>query len=442
MRKTIYLVFLAVFTMASAGNVFADNDNNEKKWYDTLRLSGMMRIRPEIKSNNGFVDGRANTSDFIAQKTWVTLMGNPLTGLGFKITLQDARIWGGESGSIGGVSTQSLGIGLREAYFDAGFAENSPFHLLLGRQKISFGDQRLFGALDWSNVGRSFDAVQLTWKNDSVDLHLWGSVLTEYNAGDLPLTSAYQGLSEIYYNGIYNTMKFGSLFLLDVYYADKIDARDSTTLKLHALGARFTNRTDKGKTANDFPFDFTAEGTYEFGLKNSKTVSAYAAALALGFTFNAGIKIRLGAEGDIASGDSNAADNKVETFDNLFHTNHMHYGQADMISWQNMLAFSGNIGFIFSQNFSAKVAYWYLSRLVSTDSWYGVAGGSSTNDAWIGASKALFLAHEVDITLKGSINRYLALEGGYSVVLTGQALQDAGKTVPYHYGYVAATMKF
>ncbi|MDH4199294.1 MAG: alginate export family protein [Spirochaetia bacterium] len=426
----------------------ASPNKEEEKWYDTLKLSGMIRIRPEIKSNTGFADKAANEYDFIGQKAWISLSANPLKNLKLLITVQDSRLWGGETGSMTGLGTTSPdNLGLREAFFDLGLFEDSQFHIIAGRQKIEYGDQRLFGSLEWNNVGRSFDALKLKWETGNNTLSLWSSALQESNSLDAPQVSAGKGLGDIFYYGLYNTMKLDDLLLADVYYASKINILDSSTLKLHTAGMRLTDKSIKNQTVNNFPVDYTLEGAYQFGTRSSKTISAYAAALALGYTFGSDMKIRFGVEGDIASGDTDSTDKKFETFDNLFPTNHGHYGQADMMSWQNMLGGSANIGIAFSKKLSAVVSYWYLSRLVAADNWYTVAGGFLTsNQGWItgtsGASKSLFLGHEIDITVKTEISSHFLFEGGYSIVLPGTAPTDAGHNAPYHFAYVSAMAKF
>ena len=48
------------------------------------------------------------------------------------------------------------------------------------------------------------------------------------------------------------------------------------------------------------------------------------------------MKPRVGLEYSYASGDGNAADNKQGAFQNLFPTNHLHYGYMDAFSWSNI----------------------------------------------------------------------------------------------------------
>lgn len=51
--------------------------------------------------------------------------------------------------------------------------------------------------------------------------------------------------------------------------------------------------------------------------------------------------VRIGGEYAQASGDGDRTNATVSTFNNLFHTN-LHYGQADMVSWRNMVGLAWN----------------------------------------------------------------------------------------------------
>ena len=46
---------------------------------------------------------------------------------------------------------------LHQAYIGFGNRKESPFSLKVGRQELSYGDERLVGAFDWNNIGRVFD---------------------------------------------------------------------------------------------------------------------------------------------------------------------------------------------------------------------------------------------------------------------------------------------
>ena len=53
---------------------------------------------------------------------------------------------------------------LRQAYVQIANYDVCPFGLKIGRQELSYGDERLVGTFDWSNYARTFDAAKLTYQ--------------------------------------------------------------------------------------------------------------------------------------------------------------------------------------------------------------------------------------------------------------------------------------
>lgn len=432
-----------------SGSVFAQETkvNNEETVAPAtssapVSISGMYRIRPEYKGNTGFTAGQPQNLEFVGSKLWVTLSKEFSDKTKVLVTIQDARVFGDENNGASGLSTanETQALDVREAYTDLANFLGLPVNLQLGRQKLNYGDQRLIGGLDWTNIGRSFDAARLKWDTKQNSLHAWAAILTEDNSNDLQ-NWAGNNSKEQYLGSLYNTYKgFGSI-LLDTYYINKTDQLSG--YYLHTLGLRLTNRTQKGKTPEGTSVDYTLEGAYQLGDNKStgtnKKIGAWAVSAGGGFTFNPGVKTRIGLEVDAASGDTDSTDDKVQTFANLVPTNHLHYGQADLISWQNMLAGSLNATLFFTKTFSTKLAYWYISRLTETDAWYNVGGGLAST---LGTSTEKELAHEIDLTLKYQARDYLTFDAGYSLALRGKALKDVNKNGDYHFAFLSTTIKF
>src|SRR5262249_12014062 len=57
-------------------------------------------------------------------------------------------------------------IDLHQAYVTVGNHKQFPVSLKVGRQELSYGDERLIGAFDWNNIGRVFDAAKVRWQNE------------------------------------------------------------------------------------------------------------------------------------------------------------------------------------------------------------------------------------------------------------------------------------
>src|SRR5258706_10840817 len=52
---------------------------------------------------------------------------------------------------------------IRQAYVRLGSAAEGWADLIVGRQVLAFGDERVIGPSDWVNAGRTFDAARLDW---------------------------------------------------------------------------------------------------------------------------------------------------------------------------------------------------------------------------------------------------------------------------------------
>src|SRR5204862_1660784 len=55
-------------------------------------------------------------------------------------------------------------IDFHQAYVALGNTAEFPLSAKVGRQELAFGDERLVGASDWSNLGRVFDAAKLRYE--------------------------------------------------------------------------------------------------------------------------------------------------------------------------------------------------------------------------------------------------------------------------------------
>lgn len=397
---------------------------------EEIKINGMLRIRPEFLYNKNFIAG--NESTYIGQKVWLSIGKDftPNSKIFFRI--QDARQWGSYAGGQGGLTTanEQESLDLREAWLQVGDMFDGNLALQLGRMRLIYGDQRLVGSLDWTDVGRSFDGLRLKIKPaEGNQLDLW-SVLMEDGDTFSPV------IDHTIFSGIYDVMKFSDAFLMDLYLLNKANVDDPAAFNLFTAGARFTNRTKKGKSAS--AFDWTLEGAYQFGQNTGNQVSAYATAVVVGYTVDK--LVRFGLEADVGSGDSDTGDSVVGTFDNLIPTNHIYYGQADMVSWKNMTAFNANLTLFPGAPFQARAAYWYASRMTSHDIWYGVSGAASGVDL-TGVSD-LHLFHEIDLKVDYKPFDFWKLQAGFSWVIRGDAPIAAGASADYYFGYISSVASF
>lgn len=124
-----------------------------------LSLDG--EYSPRFELRNGFkkpiLDGQEPAA-FAEHRARITL-GYKTEQYGFKMSLQDVRIWG-ETGQIN-KSDQLLSA--HEAYGEYYASEKSTFRV--GRQEMIYDDHRLIGSLNWAAQARAFDAVRYLYKD-------------------------------------------------------------------------------------------------------------------------------------------------------------------------------------------------------------------------------------------------------------------------------------
>ena len=112
----------------------------------------------------------------------------------------------------------------------------------------------------------------------------------------------------------------------------------SSNQSRHTLGGRAVKKFAAGGAR----VDVTLEGYYQFGeiggchQRGSKNmdIEAYAFHIDGGVTLPVPMQPRLSAEFNMASG--NKGDGKWRSFDQLYPTNHIHFGYMDRMSWKNM----------------------------------------------------------------------------------------------------------
>jgi len=91
--------------------------------------------------------------------------------------------------------------------------------LKLGRQKISYGDNRIFGPGEWGNTGRwTWDALHLSYTMDEnfVDAFIGGTKIHDPVNFSVPFLRM-----EYFGGGVYSHLKAGDLFAAEPFYAIK-----------------------------------------------------------------------------------------------------------------------------------------------------------------------------------------------------------------------------
>lgn len=408
------------------------------------------------------VDFRANTpqsqNDFLLLRTRVHAGYSPTGWL---------NVFGeGENSSSTGdkrnPNPQSDGpFDLHQGYVRLGGTETLPVSLKVGRQELSYGDERLVGAFDWDNVGRSFDAAKLRYEQSTfwVDAFVGRVVVPNDNKFDQPNW-------DDWFSGIYgSTRSLLPKTELQLYFladnANSHSPKDVTSYgkgnsprDIYTVGTRF--QTLPGQLqAWDLTGEFAGQfGDFEYapgtaGVVNGKRLNqlAYATHLEGGYTFSSPFKPRLALGFDYASGDGNPKDNEHNTFVNLYPTNHRYYGAMDFLSWQNLLDpyFKASIAPL--KGFSVALSYNAFWLATTEDFMYQVNQAPRTTGGYgLHPGNGSFVGQEIDLVATYQPASFAQLQAGFGHFFTGdyvdQTFQNLGGSHDANWVYVQAQFNF
>lgn len=409
-------------------------------WDGAVGIGGQIRSRAEAFGNYYTPDGASDRDDELwLLRTRLHLDVHPDDSWRVYIEGQDSREFVSDLVNRRAVPNGFVDdLDLYQAFFEMTEIGGSPFSLKVGRQTLVYGKQRLVGAFDWNNTSRSFDAAKATiglpeWFDGSIDVfagkvanhdyHNFNDILND----DSPLYGAYSTWREVPFADF-----------LDAYYLLRdrdADATPETDGDIHTLGARAGRRYDSR-------WDWEIELAGQTGDWGTQDHTAFASHIELGYTFDHEWSPRAALAHSFATGDGDPNDGDHETFENLFPTNHLHYGQADLFSWRNMhnIELGAAAAPMEGLKTAAALHVFFLAE-ADTDAWYN-AGGGRLRLAAPGSGPGSYVGSELDLKAAYQFNSNFSIEGGYAHFFAGDYAGDTGEDDGADWGYLQATFTF
>jgi hypothetical protein len=434
-------------------------------------FGGQFRARYERHEYLGQVDfsatGGHTFDDVMLLRTLVHAGYSPMPWLSFYAEGRDSRGFWDEPNPNPDLDTMDL----HQAYLRIGNPEIFPVSLKVGRQELTYGDERLIGQSDWTNVRRTFDAAKLRYEGEGfwVDAFVSHPVIVwndHFNRSD----------REDWFSGVYaSTTKFipwqeSEFYFLSrntgngspQFYGAPPDPQGATPRDIYTVGMHFKSLPGKLRG-----WDYNVEVAGQFG-RYKETITgatasvagrnlvqqAYAAVASVGYSWaEAPGKPRIGMEYLYSSGDSNPGDGKHETFDNLFPTNHRQFGMMDLFSWENdqILRFMGSIQPLGALTLTADYRLIWLAD--THDSFYtnkgarrgGLASTDGT-DYGINPNFSSYAGSEIDLLATYAIRHDISLQAGVSHFFVGDYVKSSlariGGARDATFAYLQLTLNF
>jgi hypothetical protein len=450
---------------ASAG-VFNDWLREQSHCFDGVDLGGQFRARYVYQTyfavpgaGASAVDFRANTplsdNDFLLLRTRFHAGYLPTDWLALYAEGQNSS----STGDRRNPNTQSDGpTDLRQAYFRLGGFEGLPLSLQLGRQELSYGDERLVGTFDWDNIGRTFDAAKLRFEQKSfwVDAFTGCVLINNDNQFNEPNY-------DDWFSGVYASTRdvIPKTELQLYFFSDNANGSSPTHVgtstkgnsprDIYTIGSRFQTLPDQ-LNGWDLNGEFAGQfGNYQYpagtpGVVNGSRLNqlAYATHIEGGYACQeSDLRPRLGLGFDYASGDDNPNDRTHNTFVNLYPTNHKFYGAMDFFSWQNLIDPYVKASIIPLKNVSVALTYNAMWLASTSDFFYQVNQSTRTTGGYgIHPQYDSFVGHELDLVVTYKPKPFLQLQAGFGHFFIGsyvrESLQSVGGSNDANWVYVQA----
>ena len=362
-----------------------------------------------------------------------------------------------------GLGPESDTLDLHQAFVTVGNLKEFPLSAKVGRQELSYGDERLVGAFAWNNIGRVFDAAKVRWQNEWFGADFFTGRVVIPEDGEFNVANDYD-----WFSGVYVNLTKIPKHLLDLYFFSRnasdqaIAAEPSpqapqpSARDIYTFGFRFKSKP--GELGN---WDYYAESAYQFGDFQDRRLpdmprldhEAWMAVVGGGYTINnVWAKPRLGIEYSYGSGDSDSTDGDHGTFENLFPTNHKFYGYMDFVSLQNIQDLRGILTLKPHPRLTLNIeghGFWLAD---TSDNFYTVGGaprgntGPTAGDNYgVNPGYDSFVGTEVNVIASYAATRFAQLEAGYGHFFRGEYVKQSLNTIgsqDANWFYLQATFTF
>ncbi|MEX2610145.1 MAG: alginate export family protein [Gemmatimonadota bacterium] len=387
-----------------------------------VRFGGEVRVRHELERpiTTGSFD------QFTLLRTRLGVQAALAEGARALIQFQDSRVFGEESSTF---DASAELLDLHQGYLElVQPALGRQLTLRAGRQEMILGNERLVGAVGWSNTGRSFDGARLdvAAPDGGRCFSVFAATVAErgerFSAGAEDDDHLFAGL----------TVGGGPLeaWLL---HDRAATYRSFTGVDRTTLGAR-------ADVALGGAFDAWLEGAYQAGnqvqgVALDQDIGAWFAGGRLSWDAAAGALTGLSAGVDYLSGDEDPLDGNYGAFNTLYATNHKWYGYLDLfLDPAGRTADRGLIDAVATGRLNAVGDH---TLQVDVHRFWTAAEQSS--------AEARALGWELDLTLPVPLGPTHALLLGYSAFRNGAAAPLAGlggDGETWHFAYLQATVAF
>ena len=312
-------------------------------------------------------------------------------------------------------------LDIRQLYAEWQHIGGTAIGFRIGRQQISYGDQRVFGPGSWGNTGRyAWDAAMVKIDTRGFWVDAWVGDYLTYKSDVWPDRDVKHFLTFAAYAHIKELP-----FRLDLFYVLKRDT--SGTIVGESGVGNLLSRT-VGFQAEGHAFDLLdAEATFagQFGRSAGDEIRAFGASIKLGITLPAASKPRLGVQYTWGSGDRDPQDGIQGTFDGVYGGRDIYfYGYLNLFFWANIRDAEVDFSLEPGHGLSLNAEYHHFDLDQAADAWYTTGLKAYRRDPT--GRSGTTLGDELDVRATWTLWSHLELTGGYGRFFPGSYVKVTG----------------
>lgn len=391
---------------------------------NSISFGGELREQFQIYNNINFGDVPPTFQDVSVNQLWHRLLVHSTIELGnhlrFFIQLNSTLRFLNDNPIVPEIDENQLS--LHQAFAEL---KVTNWNFRLGHQEMYYGNHRLITVREGPNTRQAFDGlvVKHKFKNGVIDFFAVSKVVSKHYVFDDE--SMHDGLYGIYGTHYFSNTKIG----LDYFLVD-FQSRD----RMYNYQVGYENRQTCGIRifSNLKTINFEFEGGYQTGKFNDLTIEAYNVLADVNVTVLPTKKGIIGFAANVASGDKDNTDNKLNTY-NLLYAKPA-YGLAVPIGATNIISLSPYIKINPIQKLTILAQVFFMARNSNQDGTYSpgmIENRPRPNALFVSDKKTLGQFYVLETNYQQTKNVSFSFDASYFDAGSYPKTTGNGKEVTY-----------